>query len=63
MISVQEAMAYQEFIYRLELGFQTLRVNFERKLMVLVDLYSGPNYIFEAITGHSDALTRAAPRR
>ena len=48
----QEAIVYQEFIHGLELGFQTLRVNFERKLMVLVDLYSGPNYIFETITGH-----------
>jgi hypothetical protein len=53
MFFLQEAMAYQEFIHRLELGFQTFRVDFERKLMVLADLYSGPNYILEAITGHS----------
>lgn len=27
--------------------------------MVLVDLYSGPNYIFETITGHSEGTSRA----
>jgi hypothetical protein len=51
-------MAYQEFIHRPELGFQTLSVDFERKLMVLVDLYSRPNYIFEAI-GHSWVILEA----
>ena len=60
--SVQDAMAYQEFIHRLELGFQTLRVDFERKLMILVELYSGLNHVFETITGHFPrALT--APRK
>jgi hypothetical protein len=52
-------MAYQEFIHRPEFGFQTLGVDSERKLMVLVDLYSGPNYVFETITGHPEGSHRS----
>jgi hypothetical protein len=49
---------YEKFVNRLELGFQTLRVDIECILVVLVELHSGLKDVFKAVTGHSRAPCR-----
>lgn len=54
--SYQLAKAHEKFVNCPELGFQTLRVDIECILIVLVELYSRLDSVFEAVTRHAKAL-------
>src|SRR5579863_4762913 len=52
------AKTHEKFVNCLELGFQTLRVDIECILVVLIELYSRLDSVFEAVTRHSKAPCR-----
>jgi len=58
----KSAKTHEKFVDCLELGFQTLRVDIERILMVLIELYSRLNGVFDAVTGHPKAPCRVVAR-
>src|SRR6266851_906211 len=60
--SFQAGKTHKKFVNCLELGFQTLRVDIECILVVLVELYSRLEDVFEAVTRHSKAPCRVVAR-
>jgi hypothetical protein len=50
--SLSAGKTYEEFVHCLKLCFQTLRVDLECILMVLIELHSRLNDILEPVIGH-----------